>query len=188
MSAERVKVEEFQMSIKDRARLAEAPALRESMRDTHIAADKETSAKIRFGLFSQPGPVAIGETNKFPKTQCRKDPEEGFVIIGPRNFTTKPIKRGSVDAIVLFSEPSYICRNDPYKPAIRDILRLNGKNAHLPLHEMPYKPAKIVRDNTCMKASYAYMPKDVYKKKNFRDPEDNSVVIGPRNFTTMPLK
>lgn len=28
----------------------------------------------------------------------------------------------------------------------------------------------------------------VEMKKNFKDPEDGSVVIGPRNFTTMPLK
>jgi len=158
MSKERIKVEEFQMSIKDRARLEAEPQVIEAMRTKHIGADKETSSKIRFGLFSQPGPVAIGETNKFPKTKCKKDPEEGYVVIGPRNFTTKPIKRGSVDTIVLFSTTSYNCRNDMYRPAIRDIKRLREKDPHLPVHDMPMKPAKIVRDNTCMKASFAHMP------------------------------
>jgi len=88
---------------------------------------------------------------------------------------------------VLFSSTSFNCLGDPYKPAIRDIKRLLGKDAHLPTHDVPYAPAKIVRDYTHMKASYVHMPKDVYKKKNFRD-EDGAVTIGPRNFTTKPPK
>jgi hypothetical protein len=45
--------------------------------------------------------------------------EDGHVIIGPRNFTTKPPRKGRVDAFVLFKRPpSYNCNGDLFKNPI----------------------------------------------------------------------
>ena len=54
--------------------------------------------------------------------------------------------------------------------------------------DMAFRPAKVVPDKYNMKASYVHLPTEVHVKKNYRDPEDNHVIIGPRNFTTMPSK
>jgi hypothetical protein len=96
----------------------------------HIAHSAIMNEKIRFGLFSAPGCIAIGETNKYPKTIAKRDPEDGSVVIGLRNFTTKPLKHGKTDA-QLFSIPSYVCREDMYKPAFRSITRTSVKDGHL---------------------------------------------------------
>jgi len=76
----------------------------------------------RFGLFSSPPPLAIGETNMFKEkigkyqlSRCkinlfsaRKD-DDGKVIVGPRNFTTKPMKKGMVGKNVFFDDhPEYV--------------------------------------------------------------------------------
>lgn len=63
------------------------------------------------------------------------------------------------------------------------------KDGHLKAgHDRAFRPAKAVRDNYGIKAPFEHMcdRKDI--KKNFRDPEDGNVIIGPRNFFTNPLK
>ena len=67
----------------------------------------------RFGLFSQPVSTAIGDTNKFIEKKADKD-EDGKVIIGPRNFYTKKMKRGKTDA-VYFGRQSYNACGDPFQ-------------------------------------------------------------------------
>lgn len=54
-------------------------------------------------------------------------------------------------------------------------------------HEVPFKPAKIVRDNSHWMASYDHQTdlKDI--KKNFKD-EDGCVIVGPKNINIAPLK
>ena len=124
----------------------------------------------------------------FPTKVAKRDPEDGSVVIGPRNFTTKPLKRGRTDQ-QLFSAPSYNCRTDLYKRAIREISRTIVKDGHLKAgHDAAYRPAKIVREVTGYKASFHHLPDRVFTKKNYKDPEHGSVVIGPRNFTTKPPK
>lgn len=53
-------------------------------------------------------------------------------------------------------------------------------------HEMNFKPAKMVKEKI-YQASYAYLPNPENKKKSYRD-EEGAVIIGPRNFTTIPMK
>lgn len=73
----------------------------------------------RFGLFSQPMSLSVGETNYFQKKKgknqaleiifqflAQKD-EDGNVKTAPKNFVTTGVKKGAVDG-VLFSKPSYI--------------------------------------------------------------------------------
>ncbi len=185
---EPTKIIESNMTLKDKERAEKYPAEIEALRAAHLAHSASMKDKVRFGLFSQPGSIALGETNMFPKKVARRDPEDGSVVLGPRNFTTKPLKKGSTDN-ELFSAPSYNCRLDVYKPAQRDIKRTTVKDGHLRAgHDAAYKPAKTVKETADYKAAYEHLPEQVFVKKNFKDPEDGSVVIGPRNFTTKPPK
>lgn len=185
---EPTKIIEMEMTIKDKERAENYPQEIERLRSEHMSHSFSMGEKIRFGLFSQPGPLGIGDTNKFPKKVAKRDPEDGSVVIGPRNFTTMPLKKGKTDQ-QLFSAPSYTCREDLYKPPIREVRRSLVKDGHLKAgHDVAYKPAKTVRETADYKAAYDHMPEQVFVKKNYRNPEDGSVVIGPRNFTTKPPK
>lgn len=80
----------------------------------------------RFGLFSSAVSLAIGETNMFvPKKgnqllvkhfTANKD-EEGKPVIGPRNFTTKPLKKGKTEGVYFAKASSYLAVGDPFKEA-----------------------------------------------------------------------
>lgn len=140
----------------------------------------------RFGLFSQPVSVAIGETNKFITKTAAKD-DDGRVVTGPKNFYTKNGKKGKDDS-VYFSRQSYICTGDLYKARSTAGLRTLEKDAYLKGgHDVNFKPAKNTRERL-YKAKYEYIPlQENQKKKNYRD-EEGAVKTGPRNFTTVPLK
>ena len=69
----------------------------------------------RFGLFSQPTGIAIGETNKYPRTKPKRDPEaSGEVITEPINYYAGHLKRGPGSKM---TDPSFpnLARNDKYK-------------------------------------------------------------------------
>jgi hypothetical protein len=66
----------------------------------------------RFGLFSQPGNLAIGENTYAPKKTAHLD-ADGGVKIDPPNFLTSNVKKGNTDQ-QLFSIPSYVSQGDPY--------------------------------------------------------------------------
>jgi hypothetical protein len=53
-------------------------------------------------------------------------------------------------------------------------------------HDLPFKPAKVVRDKP-YKAPYEHMCDRVDVKKNYKD-ADGHVIIGPKNFYTCPAK
>ena len=68
----------------------------------------------RFGLFSQPTSTAIGETNKFPRTKPKRDPESGDVIIEPPNYYVGHLLRGPGSKM---TDPSFpnLARGDKYE-------------------------------------------------------------------------
>ena len=83
-------------------------------------------SRPRFGLFSSAVSLAIGETNMFvPKkgnlilsqTFIANKDEEGKPVIGPRNFTTKPLKKGKTEGVYFSKASSYIAIGDPFKEA-----------------------------------------------------------------------
>ena len=78
---------------------------------------------------------------------------------------------------------------DPFKEKDTSMARSFVKDGHLKAgHEVAFKPAKAVRDIYGYKSSYPHIDENPdVKKKNYRD-EDGAVIIGPRNFTTKPLK
>ena len=117
---------------------------------------------------------------------ARKD-EEGHVILGPRNFTTKKVKKGHLDSVLL-DKPSYVSVNDPYNKPVEKVMRDNNDHdLHKEAgHDIKFKPAKHVREKY-YKASYEHMVDRVEVKKDYKD-ADGNVVCAPKNFYTMPPK
>ena len=95
------------------------------------------------------------------------------------------MKSGAADDS-LFSKPPY-AKGDKYiQPGSK--LARGEKNGFLKGgHDMDFRPAKICNLEKVPKPAYKYIPQGVDKKKSFKDPE-GGVIIGPRNFTTKPLK
>lgn len=113
--------------------------------------------------------------------------EEGHVITGPRNFTTKQMKKGKVDS-VYFSKPSYVTVDAPYEGGPLDrVPRTEVKDGYKKAgHDINFKPAKHVPDKP-YKAPYEHMVDYVAVKKNHRD-SDGLVILEPKNFYTTPAK
>ena len=138
--------------------------------------------KERFGLFSQPGGLAIGENTYAPPKVPNKD-EDGRVVTEPPNFLTTQGKKGKTDD-VLFSSPSYVSTGDPYNGKTL-VMREGKKDGHKAVCDLQFKPTKTVPNP--IKADFEHMPEDDLKKKNHRD-EDGNVILAPRNFTTTAAK
>ena len=134
--------------------------------------------KQRFGLFSQPGGLAIGENTIGVKKLPQKD-EDGRVQTEPPNFLTTKTKVGHTDQ-VLFSAPTYVSTGDPYTDN-KLKMREGKKDGYKAVSDLPFKPAKNTGIN--LKKEHEWMPEDEQKKKNFRD-EEGAVITAPRNFTT----
>ena len=112
--------------------------------------------------------------------------EDGKVVTGPRNFTTKKAKVGALDSVLLSAPASYNAVGDPHKKAVEKIFRDSIFESHKPLHDHAYKPAKTVKERYYT-ASYGHMNERVEVKKDYRD-ADGNVVTAPKNFYTMPPK
>ena len=113
--------------------------------------------------------------------------EDGKVKLGPRNFTTKPVKKGKIDSVYFSKPPSYICREDLYHNPVEHQLRHEVKDGHIKAgQDVAFKPAKTVA-NKYHTASYAHLTDRVEVQKNYKD-EDGHVKIGPINFRTNPPK
>jgi hypothetical protein len=54
---------------------------------------------MRHGMFSIPISTAIGDDTYFVPKVAKRD-QEGAVIIEPRNFTTKNVKKGHTDDVL----------------------------------------------------------------------------------------
>ena len=139
--------------------------------------------------------LAIGETNMFvPKigklrrsidSLANKD-EAGKPVVGPRNFTTKPLKKGKTENVYFSKASSYVGIGDPFKEATLQ-MRVSEKDGHLKAgHDKAFAPAKHVKQYE-YKAPYPHQSDRVEVKKNYKD-EDGKVKLEPRNFLTMPPK
>jgi hypothetical protein len=105
----------------------------------------------------------------------------------PKNIKGSPIKKGKTDK-VLFSKPSYISKDDPFKDAAMRMVRGdNDPEAYKKAgHDKPFVPAKVVKEK--VKAAYEHVSDAVEIKKNFRSDEGGDVIIGPKNFLTNPCE
>ncbi|CAI2374592.1 unnamed protein product [Moneuplotes crassus] len=138
--------------------------------------------KERFGLFSQPGSLALGENTYAPPKLAHKD-EDGRVVTEPPNFLTTKVKKGNIDQ-VLFSEPGYITSGDPYSDK-KLTMREPKKDGYKVVSDHAFKPAKQIPEP--VKSAYEHMQADEHVKKNHRD-ADGAVILAPRNFTTTGAK
>ena len=113
---------------------------------------------------------------------------DGAVIIGPRNFTTKPLRSGKDERVYFQPASSYNCRGDLYQPPIRQITREQVKDGYklIGKQDINFKPCKTVRD-LYHRAPFEHMSDRVEIKKNYRD-EEGAVKIAPKNITTNPPK
>ena len=117
-------------------------------------------------------------------TIANRDPEDGSVMIQPRNIMTTGLKKGGIDK-VLFSAPSKNC-DEPYVMPGNAIARKTNMNAITGAgHEKNWTYAKVKKEG--MQMTYEHMTDRREVVKNFRDEEGN-VVIAPRNFLTNPIK
>jgi hypothetical protein len=106
------------------------------------------------------------------------------VILDPRNFTTKNVKKGAIDS-VLFSNPGYVSQGDPFKEAAKAPMRSNKKDGHKEAgHDLNFKPAKSVVKK--IGADFEHLTEHNDVKKNYKGPD--GVIIGPTNFLTNPPK
>lgn len=139
-------------------------------------------------MFSQPVSTAIGDTNNFKKVLPPRD-DSGLVVTQPKNFYTTKMKAGKGED-VYFAKGTYNCRGDPFKQVALDSMRSNVKNGWEKAgHEKQFKPAKNPHEKL-FKMPFEYKEQGNLKKdpKDFRDPEDGTVITAPRNFYTNPMK
>jgi hypothetical protein len=116
---------------------------------------------------------------------ARRD-ADGAVIIAPKNFTTKNVKKGNIDS-VLFSNPGYVSQGDPFRdPGRGGAMRTSKKDGHKEAgHDAAFKPAKSIAMKVGM--PFAHMSDhNGGNKKNYKGPD--GVIIGPINFLTNPPK
>lgn len=121
-------------------------------------------------------------------TCAAKKDVDGAVIIGPRNFTTRPLRGGKDEKVYFQPASSYNCRGDVYQPPIRQVTRLEIKDGYklIGKQDVNFKPCKTVRD-LYHRAPFEHESDRVDIKKNYRD-EDGAVITAPRNITTNPPK
>jgi len=133
----------------------------------------------KFGQFSLPAPLALGETNMFIPTKNYKD-EEGSVKIGIRNFQTKNVKKGAAIDSVLFSVAPYCYVNgEAYTDAGKMKMRDSALLTKPAEHDKPFRPIRHIRQPT--NSAHPHMVDTNHVKKNFRD-EEGAVIIEPKNF------
>lgn len=130
--------------------------------------------------------LAVGET-KFIREKKPILDEDGKVLIGPKNISIAPVKKGKVDS-TLFSAPTHAAVGEPFQEAARQIMRTLKKDGHLEAgHETAFRPAKEPNKDLKTHSAYPHKPEIEHKKKNFLD-ADGVVMIAPRNFLTNPPK
>lgn len=97
-----------------------------TIRNTVFMESFQLAQKQRHGMFSVPISNAIGDDTYFVPKQANRD-QDGHVITAPRNFTTKNPKKGHIDS-VLFSKPTYITTEDPFKEPAKVPMRTAVKD------------------------------------------------------------
>ena len=141
----------------------------------------------RFGLFSQPPPVAIGESNIYPTKTANKDEDTGKPVTGPRNFYTGQFLKGKIEShpkrgSSYFSPAVFIAPGDKYKDPV-----LPGRGGGpAPMMDAPFKPAKTVTYvHKAPQHNVVWKADPPAKKKNYRD-EDGAVIREPFNVVSGP--
>ena len=136
----------------------------------------------RYGFFSIPPSIAHGDNSYFTPTACRKG-DDKKVTIGPKNFLTTKIKKGSLDSVLL-SKPSYVTVGDKFQDCYKLKFWDIEPNDKAVTHEKVFKPNGPfqVKFTTYEHKEEGIKPKVVHKDENGKVP------LNAKNFYTSPPK
>jgi len=135
-----------------------------------------------------PVSTAIGDNTRFNPKKPARDPEDGKPITAPNNFGIRKPKTGHGED-VYFMKSSFVAVGDPFKAAALESMR-GGIDRTLALkagHDKDFKPARMVREKIYV-TSYPHIDEKPHPRKDYKDNEDGSVITGPKNFVTNPMK
>eukprot|EP01017_Pseudomicrothorax_dubius_P011133 TRINITY_DN14110_c0_g1_i3.p1 TRINITY_DN14110_c0_g1~~TRINITY_DN14110_c0_g1_i3.p1 ORF type:complete len:273 (-),score=73.80 TRINITY_DN14110_c0_g1_i3:333-1151(-) len=151
----------------------------EALKDTEKYAEKQ-----RFGLFSQPPTLAVGDNSYFQPKKAKRD-QNGKVVTEPRGVYTIGAKTGT--AKMQFTPLEYTTIGDPYiDPARRARIEEKQNKKRGISHDGEFKPANPSKMLT--KGLFPHEPDFEVKKKVRQLDPNGRVLIGPKNITTNPPK
>lgn len=162
---------------------------KEELRAKHLGWEYKNKMgnEQRFGLFSQPPPIAVGESNIYPTKTAQKDEDTGKPVSGPRNFYTKQFLKGKIEShpkrgSSYFAPATFNAPGDKYHDP-KPMGRGQGK---APMMDVPFKPAKTVTHaKKAPQYNVEWMADPPAKKKEYRD-EDGAVIREPFNVVSGP--
>ena len=140
----------------------ETVAKKKAIRDKAVEETYDLIDRQRFGLFSQPGGLAIGDDAAYEPKTAQKD-DDGHVKTELRNIQTTGGKKGNIDD-VLFSHPGYTAVNDKYKDP-KPLLRVpKKKDQWKEISIKPFKPAGNAEE-AVVASPFEHMSDLVVKKR-----------------------
>lgn len=160
---------------------------RDKMIETlRVTANEETekqAKKQRFGLFSQPPPLAVGDNSYFNPKTAKKN-ESGKPITEVRGIYAVGSKTGKSSSNY-FSNPKYI--EEPYvDPGRRALIEAKKNKKRGSSHDQEFKPASGYK--TVISASFKHETDYVEHKKTKNVDATGKVITGPPNITSKPGK
>jgi hypothetical protein len=160
---------------------------REKMIDTlRSQANEETekqAKKARFGLFSQPPPLAVGDTSYFNPKKANKN-EAGKPITEVRGIYAVGSKTGK-SASNYFNRAEYV--GEPYvDPSRRALIEAKNNKKRGSSHDAEFKPASGYK--TVIAGSFKHETDYTEHKKTKNVDATGKVITGPANITSKPGK
>ena len=153
----------------------------EEKRKQVLEASKFDPYNQRYGLFSFPGPLHIGDNTAAEKLLRHRNPN-GSVTTQDKNFLTQPLKSGTTPE-AYFSTPSY--HPDLYSPptALKSILKPLEKT-DFTQKAGPFHPSGAFKEHPVV---YEYQSSGSQSTPNLRG-KGVLPSTGPKNFLTRELK
>ncbi|CAD8114672.1 unnamed protein product [Paramecium primaurelia] len=150
---------------------------KEMLKDAEMNAQKQ-----RFGLFSSPVPLGLGDDSM----EMRKKPqrgENGKPITEPSNIKVSATRTGRIRSSY-FGPLSFTTVGDPYIDPEKVLVHYEKEQKKLINKEAPFKPPSGYKE--LIGSAYQHMKDYDYKKVESRKQSDGRVYSAPRNVTTNP--
>ncbi|CAD8103755.1 unnamed protein product [Paramecium primaurelia] len=150
---------------------------KEMLKDAELNAQKQ-----RFGLFSSPVPLGLGDNSM----EMRKKPqrgENGKPITEPTNMKVCATRTGRIRSSY-FGPLSFTTVGDPYIDPDKVLTHYEKEQKKLCNKEAPFKPSSGYKE--LMGSAYQHMKDYDYKNVESRKQSDGRVYSAPRNVTTNP--
>ncbi|CAD8194125.1 unnamed protein product [Paramecium octaurelia] len=153
-----------------------------SIRQEMLKDAEQNAKKQRFGLFSSPVPLGLGDDSM----EMRKRPqrgENGKPITEPSNMKVCATRTGRIRSSY-FGPLSFTTVGDPYIDPEKVLTIYEKEQKKLLNKEAPFKPPSGYKE--LMGSAYSHMKEYDYKKVESRKQTDGRVYSAPRNVTTNP--